>query len=161
MVQQPAPPHSDRRHPAPRARDQPLRSTPAPTGGWSQRIEPPPIPERFTLTGHGIRWTSPDGQAGVRFDPLTAQAPRNPATWTIWAGPTPPCSRLGQSASVVIFRWWPRPVVGLGVILSSRTTGPIPAATGRPGPYDADAGASTGTWVQIQRTSLTAAGKKG
>ncbi|MGW4429531.1 hypothetical protein ACWELX_14615, partial [Streptomyces tendae] len=32
----------------PRARDQPLRSTPAPTGGWSQRIEPPPIPERFT-----------------------------------------------------------------------------------------------------------------
>lgn len=24
-----------------------LRSTPAPTGGWSQRIEPPPIPERF------------------------------------------------------------------------------------------------------------------
>ncbi|MFE7909988.1 hypothetical protein ACFU47_34505, partial [Streptomyces albogriseolus] len=32
----------------PRARDQPLRSTPAPTGDWSQRIEPPPIPERFT-----------------------------------------------------------------------------------------------------------------
>ncbi|WP_446034412.1 hypothetical protein, partial [Streptomyces olivaceus] len=29
----------------------PLRSTPAPTGGWSQRIEPPPIPERFTLPG--------------------------------------------------------------------------------------------------------------
>ncbi|MFF3524807.1 hypothetical protein ACFYYQ_29380, partial [Streptomyces albidoflavus] len=33
----------------PRARDQLLRSTPAPTGGWSQRIEPPPIPERFNL----------------------------------------------------------------------------------------------------------------
>ncbi|MFE1211203.1 fatty acid desaturase family protein, partial [Streptomyces albidoflavus] len=33
-----------------RARDQLLRSTPAPTGGWSQRIEPPPIPERFTAT---------------------------------------------------------------------------------------------------------------
>ncbi|MGF0168540.1 DUF317 domain-containing protein [Streptomyces koyangensis] len=31
---------------------------------------------KHTLTGHGIRWTSPDGQAGVRFDPLTAQAPR-------------------------------------------------------------------------------------
>lgn len=38
---------------------------------------------------HGIRWTSPDGQASVRFDPLTAQAPQNPATWTIWAGPGP------------------------------------------------------------------------
>ncbi|WP_233644964.1 DUF317 domain-containing protein [Streptomyces sp. BSE6.1] len=44
---------------------------------------------KHTLTGHGIRWTSPDGQAGVRFDPLTAQAPQNPATWTIWAGPDP------------------------------------------------------------------------
>ncbi|MFG2324788.1 integrase core domain-containing protein [Streptomyces sp. NPDC048568] len=37
-------------HPSPRARGQPLRSTPAPTGGWSQRIEPLPIPERFTHT---------------------------------------------------------------------------------------------------------------
>ncbi|MER7720716.1 DUF317 domain-containing protein [Streptomyces flaveolus] len=44
---------------------------------------------KHTLTGHGIRWTSPDGQAGIRFDPLTAQAPQNPATWTIWAGPDP------------------------------------------------------------------------
>ncbi|MFG3323533.1 DUF317 domain-containing protein [Streptomyces sp. NPDC048171] len=44
---------------------------------------------KHTLTGHGIRWTSPDGQAGVRFDPLTAQAPQSPATWTICAGPDP------------------------------------------------------------------------
>ncbi|SFY53601.1 DUF317 domain-containing protein [Streptomyces sp. F-1] len=44
---------------------------------------------KHTLTGHGIRWTSPDGYAGVRFDPLTAQAPQNPATWTVWAGPAP------------------------------------------------------------------------
>ncbi|WP_217246433.1 DDE-type integrase/transposase/recombinase [Streptomyces sp. AC602_WCS936] len=50
LVQQPAPPHRDRRHPTSRARNQPLRSTPAPTGGWSQRIEPPPIPEQFNLT---------------------------------------------------------------------------------------------------------------
>lgn len=47
-VQQPAVPHRHRRHPAPRTRDQLLRSTPVPTGGWSQRMEPPPIPERFT-----------------------------------------------------------------------------------------------------------------
>src|SRR4051794_23071315 len=58
LVQQPAPPHSDRRHPAPRARDQLLRSTPAPTGGWSQRIEPPPIPERFTASLLK-RWSEP------------------------------------------------------------------------------------------------------
>ncbi|MFH8446877.1 DUF317 domain-containing protein [Streptomyces sp. NPDC018026] len=44
---------------------------------------------KHTLTGHGIRWTSPDEQAGVRFAPLTAQAPQNPATWPIWAGPHP------------------------------------------------------------------------
>ncbi|QNT91947.1 hypothetical protein HEP81_01618 [Streptomyces griseofuscus] len=44
---------------------------------------------KHTLTGHGIRWMSPDGDAGVRFDPLTAQDPQNPATWTIWAGPAP------------------------------------------------------------------------
>ncbi|MFC9926593.1 DUF317 domain-containing protein [Streptomyces sp. NPDC127190] len=44
---------------------------------------------KHTLTGHGIRWTSPDGDAGVRFDPLTAQDPQNPATWTVWAGPDP------------------------------------------------------------------------
>ncbi|MGW2695733.1 integrase core domain-containing protein [Streptomyces sp. NPDC001296] len=34
--------------PAPRTRDQPLRSAPAPTGGWRQRTEPRPIPERFS-----------------------------------------------------------------------------------------------------------------
>lgn len=28
-----------------------LRSISAPTGGWSQRIEPPPIPERFSNVG--------------------------------------------------------------------------------------------------------------
>ncbi|QEV04982.1 DUF317 domain-containing protein [Streptomyces prasinus] len=44
---------------------------------------------KHTLNGHGIRWTSPDGDAGVQFDPLTAQYPQNPATWTIWAGPGP------------------------------------------------------------------------
>lgn len=44
---------------------------------------------KHTLTGHGIRWTSPDGEAGVRFDPLTTQDSQNPATWTIWAGPDP------------------------------------------------------------------------
>ncbi|MFB6553798.1 DUF317 domain-containing protein [Streptomyces sp. NPDC056405] len=41
---------------------------------------------KHTLTGHGIHWTSPDQQAGVQFDPLTAQHTQNPATWTIWAG---------------------------------------------------------------------------
>lgn len=35
--------------PTPRTRDQLLRLTPAPTGGWSQRTEPPPIPKRFTV----------------------------------------------------------------------------------------------------------------
>jgi hypothetical protein len=44
---------------------------------------------KHTLTGHGIRWTSPDGEAGVQFDPLAAQHPQNPATWTIWAGTGP------------------------------------------------------------------------
>ncbi|MEU4173781.1 DUF317 domain-containing protein [Streptomyces sp. NPDC026589] len=44
---------------------------------------------KHTLNGYGIRWTSPDGEAGVQFDPLTAQHPQNPATWTIWAGPDP------------------------------------------------------------------------
>ncbi|MFF9827868.1 Scr1 family TA system antitoxin-like transcriptional regulator, partial [Streptomyces albidoflavus] len=39
----------------PRARDQLLRSIPAPTGGWSQRIEPPPIPERFTQLARLLR----------------------------------------------------------------------------------------------------------
>lgn len=44
---------------------------------------------KHTLNGYGIRWTSLDGEAGVRFDPLTAQHPHNPATWIIWAGPAP------------------------------------------------------------------------
>ncbi|MEU6172396.1 DUF317 domain-containing protein [Streptantibioticus parmotrematis] len=44
---------------------------------------------KHTLSGHGIRWTSPDGVAGVQFDLLTAQHPQNPATWTIWAGANP------------------------------------------------------------------------
>ncbi|MEU6994975.1 DUF317 domain-containing protein [Streptomyces sp. NPDC046465] len=38
------------------------------------------------------RWspqTSPDGDAGVQFDPLTEQHPQNPATWTIWVGRSP------------------------------------------------------------------------
>ncbi|MFI1758519.1 DUF317 domain-containing protein [Streptomyces sp. NPDC020571] len=39
--------------------------------------------------GRGIRWTSTDGEAGVRFDPLAAQHPQNPATGTIRAGPDP------------------------------------------------------------------------
>ncbi|WP_373559355.1 DUF317 domain-containing protein [Streptomyces sp. Ag82_G6-1] len=71
--------------------------------GWDTAIDGPvdekvvaaatqPLTEagwKYTLTGHGIRWTSPDGQAGVRFDPLTAQHHQNPASWTIWAGPDP------------------------------------------------------------------------
>ncbi|MEV8020018.1 DUF317 domain-containing protein [Streptomyces sp. NPDC086554] len=44
---------------------------------------------KHALNGHGIRWTSPDEEAGVQFDPLTTQNPQNPATWTIWAGPGP------------------------------------------------------------------------
>ncbi|MFF3976510.1 DUF317 domain-containing protein [Streptomyces sp. NPDC001828] len=44
---------------------------------------------QHNLNGHGIHWTSPDGQAGVQFDSLTAQHPQNPATWTIWSGPGP------------------------------------------------------------------------
>ncbi|WP_434600619.1 DUF317 domain-containing protein [Streptomyces sp. A5-4] len=44
---------------------------------------------KHTFNGHGIRWTSPDGEAGVQFDPLTAQRPQNSATWTIWAGTGP------------------------------------------------------------------------
>ncbi|MFB7645619.1 DUF317 domain-containing protein [Streptomyces sp. NPDC056084] len=44
---------------------------------------------KHTLTGYGIRWTSPDGEAGVQFDPLSAQHAHNSAAWTIWAGPAP------------------------------------------------------------------------
>ncbi|MER6331106.1 DUF317 domain-containing protein [Streptomyces sp. NPDC001034] len=54
---------------------------------------------KHTLTGHGIRWTSPDGDAGVRFDPLTAQDPQNPATWTVWAGPDPDRAAWAITAS--------------------------------------------------------------
>ncbi|THC47323.1 DUF317 domain-containing protein [Streptomyces sp. A1499] len=70
--------------------------------GWETAIDSPvdekavtaatqPLTEagwKHTLTGHGIRWTSPDGEAGVQFDPLTAQHAHS-ATWTIWAGPNP------------------------------------------------------------------------
>ncbi|MGW9356382.1 DUF317 domain-containing protein [Streptomyces diastaticus] len=71
--------------------------------GWDTAIDSPvdekvvtaatqPLTEagwKHTLTGHGIRWTSPDGGAGVQFDPLTAQHAQNSTTWTIWAGPNP------------------------------------------------------------------------
>ncbi|MFJ8762706.1 lytic polysaccharide monooxygenase [Streptomyces cyaneofuscatus] len=82
MVQQPAPPHSDRRHPAPRARDQPLRSTPAPTGGWSQRIEPPPIPERFNY-GCLQRWGSsePSESQDPRYYRIFQENPNAISAW--------------------------------------------------------------------------------
>ncbi|MFF4760357.1 DUF317 domain-containing protein [Streptomyces sp. NPDC001292] len=45
---------------------------------------------KHTVDGRWIRWTSPDGNAGVQFDAFTAQHPnQNLATWTIWAGPGP------------------------------------------------------------------------
>ncbi|MFJ6438663.1 DUF317 domain-containing protein [Streptomyces sp. NPDC091416] len=45
---------------------------------------------KHTVDGRWIRWTSPAGFAGVRFDAFTAQHPsQNLATWTIWAGPDP------------------------------------------------------------------------
>ncbi|MET8126476.1 DUF317 domain-containing protein [Streptomyces sp. NPDC005231] len=45
---------------------------------------------KHTVDGRWIRWTSPAGDAGVRFDAFTAQHPsQNLATWTIWAGPDP------------------------------------------------------------------------
>ncbi|MFI6012550.1 DUF317 domain-containing protein [Streptomyces sp. NPDC051243] len=44
---------------------------------------------KHTVDGR-IRWTSPDGDAGVQFDAFAAQHPiQNLATWTIWAGPGP------------------------------------------------------------------------
>ncbi|MEV0577098.1 DUF317 domain-containing protein [Streptomyces sp. NPDC050392] len=47
--------------------------------GWAHAVD-----------GRWIRWTSPAGFAGVRFDAFTAQHPsQNLATWTIWAGPDP------------------------------------------------------------------------
>lgn len=43
---------------------------------------------KHTVDGRWIRWTSPDGEAGVQFDAVTAQqTSHNLATWTIWAGP--------------------------------------------------------------------------
>jgi hypothetical protein len=54
---------------------------------------------KHAVNGHGIRWTSPDGDAGVQFDPLTTQHPQNPATWTIWAGPGPDRPRWTITAS--------------------------------------------------------------
>ncbi|MFI8880308.1 DUF317 domain-containing protein [Streptomyces sp. NPDC055243] len=46
---------------------------------------------KHTVDGRWIRWTSPAGDAGVRFDAFTAQhhPGQNLATWTIWAGPDP------------------------------------------------------------------------
>ncbi|MET8721455.1 DUF317 domain-containing protein [Streptomyces misionensis] len=42
-----------------------------------------------TLNGHGIRWTSPNGEARLEFDPLAALHSQSPGTWTIWAGTDP------------------------------------------------------------------------
>lgn len=45
---------------------------------------------KHTVDGRWIRWTSPDGHAGVHFDAFAAQHPnQNLATWTIWAGSSP------------------------------------------------------------------------
>ncbi|MDI3418580.1 DUF317 domain-containing protein [Streptomyces luteolus] len=45
---------------------------------------------KHTVDGRWIRWTSPDGDAGVQFDAFAAQhASQNLATWTIWAGSGP------------------------------------------------------------------------
>ncbi|WP_306801502.1 DUF317 domain-containing protein [Streptomyces sp. T12] len=45
---------------------------------------------KHTMDGRWIRWTSPDGDAGVQFDAFAAQHPnQNLATWTIWASPGP------------------------------------------------------------------------
>ncbi|MER6500135.1 DUF317 domain-containing protein [Streptomyces sp. NPDC001455] len=45
---------------------------------------------KHTVDGRRIGWTSPAGDAGVRFDAFAAQHPsQNLATWTAWAGPGP------------------------------------------------------------------------
>lgn len=45
---------------------------------------------KHTVDGRWIRWTSPAGDAGIRFDAFTAQhLSQNLATWTVWAGPDP------------------------------------------------------------------------
>jgi transposase InsO family protein len=53
--QPPAPAHGHRRCATRRTRSRLLRSTPAPTGGWSQPIESPPIPARFKEIPRGQR----------------------------------------------------------------------------------------------------------
>lgn len=69
-VHQPAPPLRDRRRPAPRTRNQPPRSAPAPTGGWSQHAEPPPIPERFTPARTQRTVTLPTEAGAQLWQPL-------------------------------------------------------------------------------------------
>ncbi|MEU6227517.1 DUF317 domain-containing protein [Streptomyces sp. NPDC047042] len=45
---------------------------------------------KHTVDGRWIRWTSPAGDAGVRFDAFSAQHPsQNLTTWTVWTGPDP------------------------------------------------------------------------
>ncbi|MBW1597310.1 DUF317 domain-containing protein [Streptomyces sp. JJ38] len=45
---------------------------------------------KHTVDARWIRWTSPDGDAGVQFDAFAAQHPsQNLATWTVWAGTGP------------------------------------------------------------------------
>ncbi|WP_404789219.1 DUF317 domain-containing protein [Streptomyces pristinaespiralis] len=45
---------------------------------------------KHTVDGRWIGWTSPAGDAGVRFDAFAAQHPsQNLATWTVWAGLSP------------------------------------------------------------------------
>ncbi|MGP3756873.1 DUF317 domain-containing protein [Streptomyces sp. IBSNAI001] len=75
----------------------------ADTDGWNTVVSTPvdekmvavatqPLTDagwKYALREHGIRWTSPDGGAGVQFDPLTAQQPQNLATWTVWGGTDP------------------------------------------------------------------------
>lgn len=80
---------------------------------------------KHTLTGHGIRGTSPDGQASVRFDPLTAQAPQNPATWTIWAGPGGP-AHLGHHRVLA----HPELAAGRPLRISRPRDGHAPASAG-------------------------------
>nr|WP_301650538.1 DUF317 domain-containing protein [Streptomyces arenae] len=42
---------------------------------------------KHTTDGRWIRWASPDGEAGVQFDAVTAQhSSHNLSTWTVWAG---------------------------------------------------------------------------
>ncbi|MFD4786539.1 DUF317 domain-containing protein [Streptomyces sp. NPDC058459] len=54
---------------------------------------------KHAWTGHGIRWMSPDGKAGMQFHPLTPQHAQNPATWTIWGGTDPDRPKWTLTAS--------------------------------------------------------------